>query len=92
MNRIKRGSANEFEGLIEVEAAFCIIYEALHVAQSCVAFVAVVNIFLDTQLFQQQDAADAEQVFLAQAVLPIAAVEGVRYRAIIFGILKNICV
>ena len=76
MNRIKRGSANEFEGLIEVEAAFCIIYEALHVAQSCVAFVAVVNILFDAQFFQEQDAADAEQILLAQAIFPIAAVEG----------------
>ena len=37
-------------------------------------------------------AADAEQILLAQAIFPIAAVEGVCNRAIILGILKNICV
>ena len=50
----------------------------------------MVNIFLDAQLFQKQDATDAQQVFLAQAVLPIAAVQGMGNRAIILGILKNI--
>ena len=48
--------------------------------------VAVIDIFLDTQLLERQRTADAEHDLLLDAVLPVAAVELVRHAAVPFRV------
>ena len=52
-----------------------VVYQALQVEQGGVALVGVVDVGLDAEPIEHVDAADAEQVLLLHAVLPVAAVE-----------------
>ena len=78
MDRVERRCAHELEGHVEGEVVVVdIVNETLQVEQGGVALVAVVEVGLDAELVEHYDAADAEHVFLLDAVLPVAAVEGV---------------
>ena len=46
------------------------------------AFIAVVDILFDTQLFESEHTADTEQVFLLDAVFPVATIERVGNAAV----------
>ena len=50
------------------------------------SFVAVVDVFLDAESLEEQYSSHAEQYFLLQSVLPVAAVEGVCYRSVELGV------
>ena len=50
------------------------------------AFVCVVDLGVDSEFFKQEYAADAEEVFLFDAVFPVAAVELVCDYAVEFGV------
>ncbi len=93
MNSIKRSGAHHFESHIEGEIVILhIIYKTLQVEQSCVPLVAVVEICLDAQFIEHEHAADAEQIFLFDAVLPVAAVELMRNLTVEFRVAVKICV
>ena len=73
---IKRRSAYHFQGLCKGEFLILnIVDETLYVDESSVAFVAVINIFLDTQAFEHENTAYAEQILLFHAVFPVATVK-----------------
>ena len=86
MNGVERGGANEFESLVEGESAFHVFSEALHVAEGGVTFVAVVNVLLDAEFVECEHTADAEEIFLLDAVFPVTAIEAVSDAAVVFGV------
>ena len=60
--------------------------EALQVEQSRVAFVAMIKFGVDAKGAQHDNAADAQQIFLLDAVFPIPAVKFVGDGPVEFGI------
>ena len=75
---VESAGTYELHGLVEGQMVFLdVVAKALEVAKSGMAFVAMVDIFADAQLLERENAANAEQDFLLQAVLPVAAVERV---------------
>ena len=72
---VQRRGAYQLDGLVVGQTFGYVVADALYVNQRCVAFVAVIYVFLDTQLLQGKDTANTEQDFLLQTVLPIAAVK-----------------
>ena len=50
------------------------------------AFVAMVNILFDTELLEKQHAADAEEDFLLETILPVATIEGVGDGTVVIGV------
>ena len=83
---VEGGGADELEGFVEAVSALDVVDEALHVAEGGVAFVAVVDVLADAEFLEHEHAADAEEVFLLEAVLPVAAVEGVGDFAVELGV------
>ena len=77
MDGIKRGSAHHLKGFMETHAALHKVYEALNVAQGSVSLIAMIDVLLDAELLQRQNAADAQKDFLLQTILPVAAVKGI---------------
>ena len=69
-----------------------IVHESLHIDQRRVTLVAVINLLLDAEFVQEQDAADAQQVFLLHAVLPVAAVELMRNGAVPLAVFGQVCI
>ena len=68
---IEQDLANEQFGADEAES----IAKTLQVTECCVTLVAMVDIFLNAELLQQQHTTDTQQDFLLQAVLPVATIE-----------------
>ena len=77
VDSVERRSTDELEGFTEVESALDVVYESLHVAEGGMTFVAVIDVFFDAEFLQGEHTTDAEQVFLLDAVFPVAAIEGV---------------
>ena len=74
---VERRGAHQFQGLVEGESFGHVIAQTLQVAERGMPLVAVINVFLDAQFLQRQDAADAQQNLLLETILPIAAIEAV---------------
>ncbi len=73
---VERRCADEFECDIEVKTFLLyVVYQSLEVEQSGMSFVAVVELAVDAELLQHQDTANAEEVFLLDAVFPVASIE-----------------
>ena len=77
MYGIKTTGAHQFQCLVEGQSLVDIVAQALQVAEGSVSLVAVVDIFLDAQLLQQQHTTNTQQNLLLQAVLPVATIQGV---------------
>jgi len=76
MYRVERRGAYYFEGFAKVKSFLSNqVDHTLGVDQGGVAFVAMIYLFFDTQDIEQLYAANAQQVFLFQAIFPVAAVE-----------------
>ena len=75
MYGVERRSLHQFQGFVERETFLHVVAQTLQVAEGCVTFVAVVDIFLDAEFLQQQHTTNTEQDFLLQAVLPVATIE-----------------
>ena len=57
---VEAAGTHQLQGLIERQMLFLdIVNQTLQVTQGCMALVAVIDVFLDAQLLQQQHAADA---------------------------------
>ena len=84
---VEAGSAYQFEGYVEVKVLLLhVVDQALEVEQRGVPFVAVVELGIDAELLEHQDAADTEKILLLDTVLPVAAVELVGDRAVELGV------
>ena len=83
VNSIERRSANQLEGLVEVQAILLdVVAETLQVAESSMTLIAVIDILLDTHLLQCEHTTDTEQNLLLQTVLPVTTVERVSDRTV----------
>ena len=86
MYSIQRRCTHQFDSLIVRQTFGYIVTDTLNIDQCCVSFVAMINIFLNTQLLQCQDATDTEQNFLFQTVFPVTAIKLVSDRTVEFTI------
>ena len=87
MDGVEAGCANQFECHLEVEVIFLnVVDETLEVEQRRMAFVAVEEVALDAEFLKHEHATYAEQIFLLDAVFPVAAVELMGDGAVEFGV------
>ena len=77
VDSVERRSTHQLQCLVEGKTLLHIVAQTLQVAEGSVAFVAVVNVFLDTELLEHEHTADAKEDLLLQAVFPIATIKGV---------------
>ena len=70
----------------EGHAALCNLQRLCDYIEEGMTFVAVIDIFLDAELLQQQHTADTEQNLLFQTVLPVSAIEGMGNRFVVVGV------
>ena len=82
MNGVKRRSTNQFDSLVVSQSFGYIVADTLNIDKSSMSFVAVIDIFLDTQLLQCQDTTDTQQDFLFQTVFPVATIKLMSNRTI----------
>ena len=67
---------NQFKCYIEAQVVVLYVFnKTLEVEQGCVSLVAVIQLCVDAQSTEHHDAADTEQVFLFDAVFPIATIK-----------------
>ena len=93
VDRVERGGTHDLEGLVEVQAVVLYqVNQALQVEQSGMTLVAMVDVGLDAEALEQQHAANAQEVFLLNAVLPVTTIEFVGDFAVIFTVLVDISV
>ncbi len=69
-----------------------VVYQTLQVEQRGVAFIAVIKLAFDSQFLEHEHTAYAEQIFLLDAVFPVAAVELVGDGAVEFRVHVEVCV
>ena len=87
MTGVKTACTDKFDGLVEGEAVFLdIVNQPLEVAECCMSFVAVIDVFLDSKLLQQQHTTDTKENLLLESVLPVATIECVGNRTVEFGV------
>ena len=73
---VERRSAHHLQCLVEGQLLVLhIVNQSLQVEQRGMTLVAVIDVVLESQPLEQQHTADAQQVLLLDAVLPVAAIE-----------------
>ena len=88
---VKLRAAYHLKSFVELKA-FVLdeVSHALCTDEGSMTLVAVIDILLDAKLVEQHHAADAEQIFLLDAVLPVATIELVGDAAIPLGVAVDV--
>ena len=90
---IERRSAYDLKCHIERKMVFLnIIHQTLQVHESRVSFVGMVKVGLYAEFLKHEDTSDAEEIFLLDSVLPVAAIEFVGDLTVPLRILVEVCV
>ena len=78
MNGIETTGANQLKSLVERQTILLdVVAQTLQVAECGVTLVAMIDVFLDAELLQQQHTTDTQQNLLFQTVLPVTTIERV---------------
>ena len=87
MNSVERCCTHNLKCLVEAQTVLLHhVNQTLQVEQSGMTLIAMIDISFDTQSFKQQHTADAQQIFLLDAILPVATIEFVGDLAVILAI------
>ena len=89
---VETGSPDKFQRLIECQSLLYIVAQTLQVAQCRMPFVAMIYIFLNAKFLQHKHTANAKKYLLLESVFPVAAIQCVCYRSVIFRIHVVVCV